>query len=712
MLIWYVATLIYAVSSIAVLARGYFERQLRIPVYLSLYALFVIFTVLTNFSLTEEPWSKGVIKYLYANQLISSLLALFIVSNIHLTLSQLKKVIHAMTVVVVLASLVSIIQFFYPDFLFNRTEAYQYIEFKYSNRIWSLYSWTLFVDIGFSYLSYISIIFGVGLLVSRRKYVMLLMGFLISLLNGSRWVILNAIVISFQDFLSDRNRFARLLKFAVYAFSGIILITICLFLIGVDLNALIFDRLFQEESASTRLLALEVFLDQFPQAPLLGTGGVYTQETLDLIDGRSSQIHVGYLAVFYLYGLIGGILFLGFLYAILRKFWTVAKKTRYWGSYYCFLGFALANLTLVSFELYYHGLLLAVVVHNFFERNSHLNFQKVKRKRNPSQGPTLQFKDFRSGKGFRQVIENLSREMLSAGIVMEEKDIEDLYRQIANSEAARTVHLRKQNSPIRNKNGAEQYEKIYSQFLAKKLAKSQLELKVKEKSSLQGYGPPGLSRLNDREVFREWAIDEQRRAEADEKSDEAALNDIFEIQKVIYDPEFFSKKVIDTRDKKTKVLRLIPSDKISHWDVRSRFFQVYEKELSYYGELTEIEDSFNGWYYLRPYIEAISLEDYLIKVGIAGKKHLHELKESDQELIFFILKDLFNISILHGEMTTKNTLIKNLNPWSLDRNVEVVLTGFTSRYISGREMDETIHQVAIDAFGEELYEGILKRFEF
>ena len=36
------------------------------------------------------------------------------------------------------------------------------------------------------------------------------------------------------------------------------------------------------------------------------------------LKGRSSQIHVGYLSLFYLYGLIGGVFFISFLKSILR----------------------------------------------------------------------------------------------------------------------------------------------------------------------------------------------------------------------------------------------------------------------------------------------------------------------------------------------------------------------------------------------------------
>ena len=45
-------------------------------------------------------------------------------------------------------------------------------------------------------------------------------------------------------------------------------------------------------------------------------------------------------------------------------------KTSYWGTYFAFLAFLIANLTLVNLDLYEHGLLLTLTVHKFFERQA------------------------------------------------------------------------------------------------------------------------------------------------------------------------------------------------------------------------------------------------------------------------------------------------------------------------------------------------------
>ncbi len=368
----YITTFLFFFGSIFVLVRAYQQGQLELPIYFNIYALFVTYTVILNFLYTDLPYVDGVFKFFYSNYLVTSLLGLFVALNIRLNAVWLRRLIKIMTAIVIFAGITSLIQFFDPDFLVDKSNlaAVEAKSAKYGDRKWSIYTWGNYTDIGFSFLSYISIIFSIGMVFSRRQYWLVFLGFLVSLLNGSRWVILNAIVISLQDFLATRNRFAQFIRFSIYSVVLLALVYGTLILIGVDLNKLIYDRLFQE-SASTRLVAVEVFLDQFPKAPIIGTGGDYTAETIRLIAGRSSQIHVGFLAIFYLYGIIGGLLFISFLYSILKRMGAVAQKTNYWGSYYAFLGLALANLTLVTFGVYYHGLLLAVIFHNFFKRNAH-----------------------------------------------------------------------------------------------------------------------------------------------------------------------------------------------------------------------------------------------------------------------------------------------------------------------------------------------------
>ena len=92
-----------------------------------------------------------------------------------------------------------------------------------------------------------------------------------------------------------------------------------------------------------------------------------------LIRGRTSQIHVGYLKLFYYYGLVGGLLYLAFLASLMNRMWKIARQSNYWGGFFAILAFVVANLTLVELDLFYHGLLLALIFSNHFYHNRSKN---------------------------------------------------------------------------------------------------------------------------------------------------------------------------------------------------------------------------------------------------------------------------------------------------------------------------------------------------
>ena len=82
---------------------------------------------------------------------------------------------------------------------------------------------------------------------------------------------------------------------------------------------------------------------------------------LQLIQGRTSQIHVGWLKLLYYYGIVGALIYLSFVVALLRHLFLRAKKSKYWGSFFALLAFVVANFTLVELSPLYHGLLLALI---------------------------------------------------------------------------------------------------------------------------------------------------------------------------------------------------------------------------------------------------------------------------------------------------------------------------------------------------------------
>jgi len=191
-------------------------------------------------------------------------------------------------------------------------------------------------------------------------------------LTSSRWIMLNFIVISSQIIWVSKNKLLNFLKYLLYGLSIVIIVVVVAYFSGIDIQKFIDNRL-MSNSANTRILAFEVFFKVFPENMFFGTGGVDTAEVEMLLRGRSSQIHVGYLKLFYYYGIIGGTIYLTFLVLLLRRLWRMAKYSNYWGGFFALLGFAVANLTLVRLHLFYFGLILGIIYSRYYfnlERNN------------------------------------------------------------------------------------------------------------------------------------------------------------------------------------------------------------------------------------------------------------------------------------------------------------------------------------------------------
>jgi hypothetical protein len=106
----------------------------------------------------------------------------------------------------------------------------------------------------------------------------------------------------------------------------------------------------------------------------MGGTGEQDYKLRSFLKGHSSQIHVGYLSLFYLYGIVGGILFMIFLFKLLTKLYRESKQTTYWGPYLGVLGFAVANLTLVTFTFFEVGLIVSMIMHKYYLDNVKLEY--------------------------------------------------------------------------------------------------------------------------------------------------------------------------------------------------------------------------------------------------------------------------------------------------------------------------------------------------
>jgi len=186
----------------------------------------------------------------------------------------------------------------------------------------------------------------------------------------TRFVYLNFIIILFQYPYVNGIKIKNTLKIIIIGFVFSIILFFVLKSIGFSIEEFIQDRL-MSESASTRLLAIEMFARFFPENPFFGSGVHVGEDLFRAIGGRSSQMHVGYLSHLYEFGIVGTILLFYFLFSTLKMFYEDSKVTLYYGSLFAFVTIFVTNITLVHFSIYNYGILFAFIFNKYINDQDH-----------------------------------------------------------------------------------------------------------------------------------------------------------------------------------------------------------------------------------------------------------------------------------------------------------------------------------------------------
>ncbi|WP_162497578.1 O-antigen ligase family protein [Aureibaculum marinum] len=252
------------------------------------------------------------------------------------------------------------------------------------SRLVSIYSYISPVAVGFGFVPVFILITELLIKSKKNKKLLLyvLLGLLFSFLTKTRWIMLNALMVFLLLYFNHRKQLTSFYKYLILVPS---IVVIALFVgesFGLKTMGIVEDRILEKDSggvgkgsASSRILAFTAFSQVYMDNPILGRGNVkygmagtgeQDSKLKKILGGKSSQLHVGYLSLLYIYGLVGGIFFLGFIYLILKRLYKNAEKTGYYGPFVAFLGFALANLTLVTFTFFEMGLILALLFNKFY----------------------------------------------------------------------------------------------------------------------------------------------------------------------------------------------------------------------------------------------------------------------------------------------------------------------------------------------------------
>ncbi len=364
-----------------ILTKFITKGKIKIPMYTMLFGCFFLYAFLMDVLVSGNFFKGSPVNYFYTSDYLRFFIACILIENTKFPKKFIDIAITAMIVVLGLAACVSILQIDNPLFFAKKSfglsgdlsaERLQYyfsestekksleIRHMLSGYRHSIYSWIHDLSVGIDSIAVLSILLGLKHLSKLKRLVIYGSGALVSFLVSSRWVLLNFFVVASQSFWFKKNKIIYALKYSLYGVGLLVMMAYAASFMGIDVEKFVEDRL-MSDSALTRLYAFEVFGKVFPDNPILGTGGEDTPEMLRLIKGRTSQIHVGYLKLFYYYGIIGGLLYLTFLGSFLLNLWRRAKRTGFWGSFFAILAFAVANLTLYETDLFFHGPMLAIL---------------------------------------------------------------------------------------------------------------------------------------------------------------------------------------------------------------------------------------------------------------------------------------------------------------------------------------------------------------
>ncbi len=337
-----------------------YNKYIEIPKFLIPLALYMIYIPIRS-HLSVLP-NRVVLTQIYYDIIqVTIFLTLLIVYNTNFNKKFIDISIKIFKITIVISAIVSIIQVFYPTFIGYRQFEYENI---YSIRRSSIFTYE-YLGLGFSYIPLLSITIGyLFYLKNKIPSFYLIIGGISAILSNTRFIIIGFILLSMQILFANKNNIIKNVKFIILFISVIFILLYIISKIGYNLNEWYNERLFAEGSITetTRYKAIDNFLIFFPKYWIFGNGEYNSEEVKYASNAiGSSQIHVGYLAHLVSYGVIGSFFLFSFWFLLAKKLYKTAKVTNYWGSFFAFLTYLFAQLTLVHYSIFFYGLIFAFI---------------------------------------------------------------------------------------------------------------------------------------------------------------------------------------------------------------------------------------------------------------------------------------------------------------------------------------------------------------
>ncbi len=195
------------------------------------------------------------------------------------------------------------------------------------------------------------------------------------------------------------------------------------------------------------------------------------------------------------------------------------------------------------------------------------------------------------------------------------------------------------------------------------------------------------------------------------KREQVSMDDIFTWKGELPDADFISRKATFHQDGDVKVVRILRAELISNGEAVGNFRKVYEKELAYFGEMSEMSEAREGMYFYRKYIERQTLREFAQRNGLASKKGMEELSSADLKFILMLLKEVQLLPVSHGNLNPDNILVLNKRKWNLSKDLEIRFVEFSPRDLSLDASIAQAHTALGEVIGPKVYSDFKEKFQ-
>jgi len=281
-------------------------------------------------------------------------------------------------IVVIISLVVSLIQVKNPSFFVSPelTDNEENLVYLDQGRAFSIYSWININSLGITFPILISILLNVFEIKKKSFSIVVFSGLIVSFLTKARYVMISAIIVFSQLFLSAKITLRnKVISVFVIGASIVLLLTVAESS-GFSIQQVIDERIMEKEgemgSANARITSYYVFLMKFPENPWFGVGPATREDVVELLGGEAPLIHIGYLSYLYFYGSIGFLILLVSTFYLLKEAFLIGRRYLFWGSFYGLIAYYIANTTTVYFNFSEMGIILAVLYLKYYKDRSDL----------------------------------------------------------------------------------------------------------------------------------------------------------------------------------------------------------------------------------------------------------------------------------------------------------------------------------------------------